>query len=92
MVTGTFLINNCCASVLFDTGVDKSFISHEFSKLLSLEPTPMDQPYLIELANSKKIESSCVYPGYLLELFGHVFSIDLIPITLGSFDVVIGMD
>lgn len=52
----------------------------------------MDQPYLIELANSKTIESSCAYPGCLLELSGHVFSINLIHITLGSFDIVIGMD
>nr|GEY25071.1 hypothetical protein [Tanacetum cinerariifolium] len=33
VVTGTFLLNNCYASILFDTGADKSFISTAFSSL-----------------------------------------------------------
>nr|GEZ76258.1 putative reverse transcriptase domain-containing protein [Tanacetum cinerariifolium] len=33
VVTGTFLLNNRCASILYDTGVDKSFISNAFSSL-----------------------------------------------------------
>ncbi|GKB34553.1 hypothetical protein Tco_0879495 [Tanacetum coccineum] len=32
VVNGTFLINNVYASVLFDTGVDRSFVSYAFSK------------------------------------------------------------
>nr|GFC36811.1 hypothetical protein [Tanacetum cinerariifolium] len=30
-ITGTFLLNNCYASVLFDTGADRSFVSTAFS-------------------------------------------------------------
>lgn len=60
--------------------------------MLNLEPTPLDQTYLVELADGKKIESSHVYSGCLLELFGHVFPINLMPIALGSFDVHVGMD
>ncbi|KAI3744183.1 hypothetical protein L1987_57259 [Smallanthus sonchifolius] len=36
VVTGTFLINNRYASILFDTGADKSFVSLEFEPLLKL--------------------------------------------------------
>ncbi|GJU56029.1 reverse transcriptase domain-containing protein [Tanacetum coccineum] len=31
VVTGTFLLNNCYASILFDTGADRSFVSTAFS-------------------------------------------------------------
>ncbi|KAD3337459.1 hypothetical protein E3N88_32979 [Mikania micrantha] len=50
-VTGTFLLNNLYASVLFDTGADKSFISPEFASLISLPTVDLETPYVIELAN-----------------------------------------
>ncbi|GKF82919.1 reverse transcriptase domain-containing protein [Tanacetum coccineum] len=31
VMTGTFLLNNCYASILFDTGADRSFVSSAFS-------------------------------------------------------------
>ncbi|GKC50715.1 putative reverse transcriptase domain-containing protein [Tanacetum coccineum] len=31
VVMGTFLLNNCSASILFDTGADRSFVSTAFS-------------------------------------------------------------
>ncbi|GKG32296.1 hypothetical protein Tco_0427246, partial [Tanacetum coccineum] len=35
-VTGTFLLNNRCASILFDTGADRSFVSTQFSTLINI--------------------------------------------------------
>ncbi|GJU99738.1 putative reverse transcriptase domain-containing protein, partial [Tanacetum coccineum] len=66
VVTGTFLINNHYASILFDTGADRSFISTAFSSRIDIAPTPLDNNY--------------------------PFNIDLLPVELGSFDVIIGMD
>ncbi|GKF69206.1 putative reverse transcriptase domain-containing protein, partial [Tanacetum coccineum] len=37
-------------------------------------------------------ETSTVLRGYTLGLLGHPFNIDLMPIDLGSFDIIIGMD
>nr|GEZ40341.1 hypothetical protein [Tanacetum cinerariifolium] len=53
VVTGMFLLNNCYASVLFDSGSDKSFVDTRFSSMLN---------------------------------------INLMPIELGTFNVIIGMD
>nr|GFA11672.1 putative reverse transcriptase domain-containing protein [Tanacetum cinerariifolium]GFA11675.1 putative reverse transcriptase domain-containing protein [Tanacetum cinerariifolium] len=39
IVTGTFLLNNRYASILFDTGADRSFISTAFSSLIDIIPT-----------------------------------------------------
>ncbi|KAD5960422.1 hypothetical protein E3N88_11894 [Mikania micrantha] len=92
VVTGTFLLNNVYASILFDTGADRSFISSDFSKLLDMTPTPLDYKYTVELADGKLIETQHIIKGCVLTLADHQLVIDLMPVTLGSFDVVIGMD
>ncbi|GKC42537.1 putative reverse transcriptase domain-containing protein [Tanacetum coccineum] len=66
VVTGTFLLINCYASMLFDSGADRSFMSSTFIALLDVAPSTLDT--------------------------GIPFDIDLIPVELGSFDVIIGMD
>ncbi|KAD3066853.1 hypothetical protein E3N88_34733 [Mikania micrantha] len=91
IVTGTFLLNNLYSSVLFDTGADKSFISPEFASLISLPTVDLETPYVIELANGKLIKTNNVIQGCSLNLNDHLFDIDLLPIELGSFDVVVGM-
>ncbi|KAJ0950618.1 putative nucleotidyltransferase, Ribonuclease H [Helianthus annuus] len=64
----------------------------EFSRQLGLSPTPLVTKHIVEIANGKTIEASHVIVGCKLDLLGQVFDIDLLPITLGSFDVIIGMD
>ncbi|GJR46978.1 putative reverse transcriptase domain-containing protein [Tanacetum coccineum] len=53
VVTGTFLLNNHYASILFNTGADRSFISTAFSSLIDIVPTPLDNSYDVELADGK---------------------------------------
>ncbi|GJY02295.1 putative reverse transcriptase domain-containing protein [Tanacetum coccineum] len=55
VVTGTFLLNNRYASVLFDTGVDKSFVSTAFSSQIDITPTTLDHYYDVELADKRII-------------------------------------
>ncbi|GKA25201.1 putative reverse transcriptase domain-containing protein [Tanacetum coccineum] len=47
---------------------------------------------LFELADRRTSETNTVLRGCTLGLLGHPFNIDLMPIDLGSFDVIIGMD
>nr|GEU79686.1 hypothetical protein [Tanacetum cinerariifolium] len=53
VVMGTFLLNNRYASILFDTGADRSFISTAFSSLIEIVPTPLGNSYDVELADGK---------------------------------------
>ncbi|GKD54256.1 putative reverse transcriptase domain-containing protein [Tanacetum coccineum] len=48
--------------------------------------------YAVELANERTSETNIVLRGCTLGLLGHPFNIDLVPIDLGSFDIIIGMD
>nr|GEX16692.1 reverse transcriptase domain-containing protein [Tanacetum cinerariifolium] len=92
IVTGTFLPNNRYASILFDTGVDRSFVSTAFSALLNIVPTALDNHYDVKLADGKIIGVNTILRGCTLEFLNHPFNIDLMPVPLGSFDVIIGMD
>ncbi|GKE43129.1 putative reverse transcriptase domain-containing protein [Tanacetum coccineum] len=92
IVTGTFLLNNCYASMLFDLGADRSFVSSTFSALLDVAPSTLDTSYAIELADGRISETNVILRGCMLGLLGHPFDIDLMPVELGSFDVIIGMD
>nr|GFA32591.1 hypothetical protein [Tanacetum cinerariifolium] len=92
VVTGTFLLNNCCASILFDTGVDKSFVSTAFSSLININPSTLDYSYDVELADGQIIGVNTVIRGCTLNFLNHPFNIDLMHVELGSFDVIIGMD
>ncbi|GKD58782.1 putative reverse transcriptase domain-containing protein, partial [Tanacetum coccineum] len=92
VITGTFLLNNYYASMLFDSGVDRSFVSSTFSALLDVAPSTLDTSYAIELADGRISETNVVLRGCTLGLLGHSFDIDLMPVELGSFDVFIGMD
>nr|GEV75711.1 putative reverse transcriptase domain-containing protein [Tanacetum cinerariifolium] len=91
-ITGTFLLNNRYASILFDMGVNRSFVSTAFSALINIAPTTLDNHYNVELADGKIIGINTILRGCTLDFLNHLFNIDLMPIPLGSFDVIIGMD
>ncbi|GJU54884.1 putative reverse transcriptase domain-containing protein [Tanacetum coccineum] len=92
VITGMFLLNNHYASILFDTGADRSFISTTFSSLINIAPTPLDDSYDVELADGKIVGIDTIIRGCTLNFLDHPFNIDLMPVELGSFDVIIGMD
>ncbi|GJR00641.1 putative reverse transcriptase domain-containing protein [Tanacetum coccineum] len=60
VVTGTFLLNNRYASILFDTGADRSFVSTAFSSQIDITPTTLDHYYDVELADGRIISAAPV--------------------------------
>ncbi|GJR23259.1 putative reverse transcriptase domain-containing protein [Tanacetum coccineum] len=92
VVTGTFLLNQHLAKVLFDSRADKSFISISLSSKLNNLSITIDTFYDIEMADGNLVSTDTVIKGNTLTLLDQPFEIDLMPIKLGSFDVVIGMD
>ncbi|GJV34269.1 reverse transcriptase domain-containing protein [Tanacetum coccineum] len=68
VVNCTFLINNVYASVLFDTGVYRSFVSSTFSKYINITPTTLDTNYDVELADGKSLTANTILRGCTLNL------------------------
>ncbi|GKD35051.1 putative reverse transcriptase domain-containing protein [Tanacetum coccineum] len=91
-VTGTFILNNRYVSILFDIGADRSFVSTAFSPQIDITPTALDHYYDVELADGRIIGLNTILRGCTLNILNHPFNIDLMPVELGSFDAIIGMD
>ncbi|GKA03168.1 putative reverse transcriptase domain-containing protein [Tanacetum coccineum] len=92
VVTSTILVNSISARVLYDSGASVSFVSFEFSKNLSAPPNKLPFSLEVEIAGKEIVVVSKVYQDVELEIDDSSFKIDLIPIALGVFDIVIGMD
>ncbi|GJR84084.1 putative reverse transcriptase domain-containing protein [Tanacetum coccineum] len=90
VMTGTFLLNNRYASILFDTGADRSFVSTAFSSQIDIPPTTLDHYYDVELADGRIIGLNTILKGCTLNILNPPFNI--MPVELGSFDAIIGMD
>nr|GEV16334.1 reverse transcriptase domain-containing protein [Tanacetum cinerariifolium] len=57
-----------------------------------IKPVKLDTSYEVKLADRKVVSTNTVLRGCTLNLLDHLFDIDLIPIELGTFDVIVGMD
>ncbi|GJX06216.1 putative reverse transcriptase domain-containing protein [Tanacetum coccineum] len=75
VITGTFLLNNRYASILFDTGADRSFVSTAFSSRIDITPSTLNHYYDVELADERIIRD---LQGLLLTRQVE-FQIELIP-------------
>ncbi|GKF37373.1 reverse transcriptase domain-containing protein, partial [Tanacetum coccineum] len=92
VVTGMFLLNQHLVKVLFDSGADRSFISISLASKLNIPSITIDTFYDIEMADGNLVSINTVIKGCTLTLLNQPFEIDLMPIKLGSFDVIIGME
>ncbi|GJS18638.1 putative reverse transcriptase domain-containing protein [Tanacetum coccineum] len=74
IVMGTFLLNNRYASILFDTGADRSFMSTAFSSHWISANRPLDYYYDVELDGRRILDLPGLPPTRQVE-----FQINLIP-------------
>ncbi|KAL7612335.1 hypothetical protein Lser_V15G07642 [Lactuca serriola] len=91
VVTGTFLLNNSYTCILFDSGLEKSFLSHKFKHLLK-NPQSLKDTFTVEMENGKTESTNDIYIGCTLTLNNHSFQIDLMAVSIKSFDIIIDMD
>nr|GEU82410.1 hypothetical protein [Tanacetum cinerariifolium] len=66
VVTGTFLLNNRYARILFDTGADRSFVSTTFSVLIDITPTTLENHY----DEGKRLENVPIVKDFPEDLLG----------------------
>ncbi|GJT84218.1 putative reverse transcriptase domain-containing protein [Tanacetum coccineum] len=59
---------------------------------IDITPTTLDHYYDVKLADGKIIGINTIIRGCALNFLDHPFNINLMPVELGSFDVIIGMD
>ncbi|KAK1429939.1 hypothetical protein QVD17_12297 [Tagetes erecta] len=92
VLTGTYLVNNIFARVLFDTGANRSLVSTTFRPYLNQESQNLGHTFIVEMADGSEKEIVDIIKNCFISLSGHSIPIDLMPMELGEFDIVIGMD
>ncbi|GJV63817.1 putative reverse transcriptase domain-containing protein [Tanacetum coccineum] len=70
----------------------KSFVDTRFSSMLNIDPVKIRASYEVELADGRVVSMNTVLKGCTLNLVNHIFEIDLMPIELVTFDIIIDMD
>ncbi|GKA68790.1 putative reverse transcriptase domain-containing protein, partial [Tanacetum coccineum] len=86
VVKGTFLLNNHYASMIFDSGADRSFVSTTFSTLLDITPDTLNVSYVVELADGRISKTNTILRGCIPKDLPRLppsrqveFQIDLVP-------------
>ncbi|GKC39553.1 reverse transcriptase domain-containing protein, partial [Tanacetum coccineum] len=79
-------------SILFDSSSDRSFVDSRFSTMLNIDPVKIGASYEVELADGRVVSTNTVLKGCTSNLVNHIVEIDLMPIELGTFDVIVSMD
>ncbi|GKB31215.1 putative reverse transcriptase domain-containing protein [Tanacetum coccineum] len=73
VITGTFLLNNRYATILFDTSADRSFVSNTFSALINITPTMLESHYDVESADGKIIGVNTIIRGCTLNFMNEEY-------------------
>nr|XP_043639339.1 uncharacterized protein LOC122610413 [Erigeron canadensis] len=92
VVTGTFLLNDHYASVLFDSGAERSFVALEFKTRTKMISGKLEDRYVVEYANGQQYDTNEIALDCPMTLVDKNFTIDLIPVEISSFDIIVGMD
>nr|GEZ08702.1 putative reverse transcriptase domain-containing protein [Tanacetum cinerariifolium] len=79
-------------NILFDSGVEKSFVSTEFTSCINITPATLETSYEVELSDEKVVSTNTVLRGCTFALYNYCFKIELLPTRLESSDVIVGMD
>ncbi|KAJ9561776.1 hypothetical protein OSB04_006936 [Centaurea solstitialis] len=71
---------------------DRNHVSLESRPKINKKSQNLKEDHVIEYSNGELVKASKVIRKCTLGLAGKDFSIDLIPIKIGSFDIIVGMD
>ena len=92
VVAGTLLLNHLPIYVLFDPGATHSFVAHKAVGKLGRSPSRVGKGFIISTPLRKHVDIDIIYMGIKLEIMGCETHVDLIPLGIHDFDIILGMD
>lgn len=92
VIPGTLLVNVVNAKVLIDSGTTRSFVSKDFMRRLNCETQMLEGILNDEIANQDQVSVTQVCPHYEINIYGHLYYINLLSFKLGEYDVILGID
>ena len=92
VVAGTLQLNFLPIYVLFDSGATHSFVSIKLVGKLRENFCKIDNEFVISTPLGETINIDHMYKGVQLVINGCEMKVDLLPLELHDFDVILGMD
>ena len=92
MVAGQIFIAHTSVYALIDSGASHSFVSALFVKKLDMEPTLLDEVYVVSLPLGENLTSQFSFKEVHVKVVGRELPVDLIVLEMVDYDVILGMD
>ena len=92
MVTGILPVSNADARVLIDPGATHSFVANSYVTHLGRKFKRLDILMVISTLVGETLRIDVVYPDCRVMVQEHELSVDLLPLEMCDFDVILGMD
>ncbi|XP_076929025.1 uncharacterized protein LOC143593180 [Bidens hawaiensis] len=92
IISGTLKLGDRDVCVLLDTGATHSIVSHLFTIYLKIEPSLLDHTLSISTPIGNSMIITHVYRDCPICIDSLVHKVDLLPIQMNAFDIVLGMD
>jgi hypothetical protein len=92
VVAGTLLMNNFNVHMLFDPGATHSFIAKRIVTKLRKGVEIVEKGFVIGTPMGNMIETNIVYVDVGVSLSRYEIEVDLIPLELYDFDIILGMN
>ena len=92
VISGRLTILGKIAYALIDPGATHSFIASLFTSCVTWKKSVMNQGLVVDMLVGESVVCRHVYQGCELELGGQKLEVDLVPLPLQMFDVILGMD
>jgi len=92
VVAGTLQLNSLSVHVLFDLGATHSFVANKLVGGLRKNPCRIENGFIISTLLSETVNVDHIYKGVQINIGGCELKVDLLPLELHDFDVILGMD
>jgi len=86
------LMNNFNVHVLFDLGATYSFIAKRIIAKLRMGVGVVEKGFIIGTPMGNMVEKNIVYVSVRVSLSGYEIEVDLIPLELHGFNIILGMN
>ena len=91
-MTSILSISNSGARILVDLGATHSFVAILYVMHLGGESKKLDNPMIVSTLVGETLRIDTIYPNCVVMVQGYELLIDLLPLEMHDFDVILGMD
>ena len=91
-MTSILPVSNSAIRILIDPGATHSFVATSYIMHLGREPKQLDNPINVSTPMGENRRIDAVYLNCIVKVQGNELLVDLLPLEMVGFDVILGMD